>query len=82
VFVFSAACPIMALVTHAMLKMFGDEDLRAQTAALLLFSAGTFLNVATSHSVQGEAKHSHRSMGSIGLVVVGILIPATIAHWV
>ncbi|XP_061552129.1 zinc transporter ZIP9 isoform X1 [Phycodurus eques] len=88
--VFALAAPVLAMLTFLGLSQSSKEalsDINA-TGVAMLFSAGTFLYVATVHvlpEVGGVAGHSHGAPGGnggkslskveVGALVVGCLIP-------
>ncbi|KAF5369537.1 hypothetical protein D9758_002598 [Tetrapyrgos nigripes] len=75
--VFSASTPISAIATYAFLSFFGSGDHPDWTGIALLFSGGTFLNVATmvsSHS-ESNSKGDMTPQSRIILVVIGMFIP-------
>ncbi|XP_061699742.1 zinc transporter ZIP9 [Syngnathoides biaculeatus] len=85
--VFALAAPVLAMVTFLGLSQSSKEalsDINA-TGVAMLFSAGTFLYVATVHvlpEVGGVAGHSHGGNGGkslskveVGALVLGCLIP-------
>ncbi|KAK7469074.1 hypothetical protein VKT23_003568 [Stygiomarasmius scandens] len=78
---FSASTPISAIATYAFLSFFGSSTHPDWTGIALLFSGGTFLNVATmvsSHSEShGTGDITPRSR--ILLVVIGMFIPITLS---
>ncbi|XP_078464823.1 zinc transporter ZIP9 [Lampetra fluviatilis] len=65
--VFSLAAPVLAIVTFLVLSQSGKESASTvdATGVAMLFSAGTFLYVATVHVLPevGGAGHSHRPDG-------------------
>nr|XP_061798532.1 zinc transporter ZIP9 isoform X4 [Nerophis lumbriciformis] len=88
--VFALAAPVLAMLTFLGLSQSSKEalsDINA-TGVAMLFSAGTFLYVATVHvlpEVGGVAGHSHGTPGGnggkglskveVGALVLGCLIP-------
>ncbi|XP_077395901.1 zinc transporter ZIP9 [Festucalex cinctus] len=88
--VFALAAPVLAMLTFLGLSQSSKEalsDINA-TGVAMLFSAGTFLYVATVHvlpEVGGVAGHSHGAPGAnggkglskveVGALVLGCLIP-------
>ncbi|XP_008047204.1 zinc transporter ZIP9 isoform X1 [Carlito syrichta] len=90
--VFALAAPVMSMVTYLGLSKSSKEALSEvnATGVAMLFSAGTFLYVATVHVLPevGGAGHSHRpdSAGGRGLgrlevaaLVMGCLIPLVLS---
>ncbi|XP_054256311.1 zinc transporter ZIP9 isoform X1 [Indicator indicator] len=90
--VFALAAPVMSMVTYLGLSKSSKEALSEvnATGVAMLFSAGTFLYVATVHVLPevGGIAHSHRpeSTGGKGLsrlevaaLVVGCLIPLVLS---
>uniref|UniRef100_A0A673NNQ1 Zinc transporter ZIP9 n=1 Tax=Sinocyclocheilus rhinocerous TaxID=307959 RepID=A0A673NNQ1_9TELE len=91
--VFALAAPVLAMLTYAGLSQSSKEalsDVNA-TGVAMLFSAGTFLYVATVHvlpEVGGMGGHSHSPGGSagkglskveVGALVLGCLIPLVLS---
>ncbi|TRY57880.1 hypothetical protein DNTS_014398 [Danionella cerebrum] len=91
--VFALAAPVLAMLTYLGLSQSSKEalsDVNA-TGVAMLFSAGTFLYVATVHvlpEVGGMGGHSHSPGGStskglnkveVGALVVGCLIPLVLS---
>ncbi|XP_073683421.1 zinc transporter ZIP9 [Garra rufa] len=91
--VFALAAPVMAMLTYVGLSQSSKEalsDVNA-TGVAMLFSAGTFLYVATVHvlpEVGGMGGHSHSPGGSagkglskveVGALVLGCLIPLVLS---
>ncbi|XP_051724470.1 zinc transporter ZIP9 [Ctenopharyngodon idella] len=91
--VFALAAPVLAMLTYVGLSQSSKEalsDVNA-TGVAMLFSAGTFLYVATVHvlpEVGGMGGHSHSPGGSagkglskveVGALVVGCLIPLVLS---
>lgn len=90
--VFALAAPVMSMVTYLGLSKSSKEALSEvnATGVAMLFSAGTFLYVATVHVLPevGGIAHSHRpeSTGGKGLsrlevaaLVLGCLIPLVLS---
>ncbi|MBN3298828.1 zinc transporter ZIP9 [Amia ocellicauda] len=86
--VFALAAPVMSMVTYMGLSKSSKEALSEvnATGVAMLFSAGTFLYVATVHVLPevGGTGHSHATSGNAGkglsklevaALVVGCLIP-------
>uniref|UniRef100_F6XNK4 Zinc transporter ZIP9 n=1 Tax=Ciona intestinalis TaxID=7719 RepID=F6XNK4_CIOIN len=74
-FAFSLAAPLLAVLTFLLLNQKDKqllEDYNA-TGIAMLFSAGTFLYVATVH-VLPEVSHSNSGKGKLGLCDVFILV--------
>uniref|UniRef100_A0A8C1BG11 Zinc transporter ZIP9 n=2 Tax=Cyprinus carpio TaxID=7962 RepID=A0A8C1BG11_CYPCA len=91
--VFALAAPVLAMLTYVGLSQSSKEalsDVNA-TGVAMLFSAGTFLYVATVHvlpEVGGMGGHSHSPGGSagkglskveVGALVLGCLIPLVLS---
>ncbi|XP_060790720.1 zinc transporter ZIP9 isoform X2 [Neoarius graeffei] len=89
--VFALAAPVLAMLTFLGLSQSSKEalsDINA-TGVAMLFSAGTFLYVATVHvlpEVGGTGGHSHSAGGGKGLsrveilaLVIGCLIPLVLS---
>ncbi|KAM9356376.1 zinc transporter ZIP9 isoform 1-T1 [Pholidichthys leucotaenia] len=92
--VFALAAPVLAMLTFLGLSQSSKEalsDINA-TGVAMLFSAGTFLYVATVHvlpEVGGGGGHSHSSAGGnggkglskveVGALVLGCLIPLVLS---
>ncbi|XP_073721016.1 zinc transporter ZIP9-like [Misgurnus anguillicaudatus] len=91
--VFALAAPVMAMLTYVGLSQSSKEalsDVNA-TGVAMLFSAGTFLYVATVHvlpEVGGMGGHSHSPGGGggkglskveVGALVLGCLIPLVLS---
>jgi solute carrier family 39 (zinc transporter), member 9 len=83
--IFSLAAPMAALLTSFCISLFGVEDTHSMmfwTGVVLLFSAGTFLYVATIHILpeiynNPSSPHDKRLAAiQIILVVLGIFTPA------
>jgi len=86
--VFSLAAPVLALLTYLLLTLHGQGtlDTLAATGTAMLFSAGTFLYVATVHVLPEVTNvghgHSHGGEGKGGfskaelaMLVVGAIMP-------
>jgi len=86
--VFSLAAPILAIVTYLLLTLHGQGNLDtlSGTGTAMLFSAGTFLYVATVHVLPEVTNvghgHSHGGDGKAGFskaelmtLVVGAILP-------
>ncbi|KAF1752085.1 hypothetical protein GCK72_018639 [Caenorhabditis remanei] len=75
--VFSAAAPVAALVTFAIIMHMG-ESMRSEssTGVLMLFSAGTFLYVATVHVLPELANNKQTEYS----LVVDATSPSSIGH--
>ncbi|KAI8622734.1 ZIP zinc transporter-domain-containing protein [Chytriomyces sp. MP71] len=80
-FLFSIAAPVGAILTYGTLGQLGFEDvvaMRIYTGAALLFSAGTFLYVATVHVLpeiyagSGDGKLSVKQTAAL---VIGMFLP-------
>lgn len=96
-FVFSVAAPLMALVTYIILSQRSAESVTdiKTTGIAMLFSAGTFLYVATVHVLPevsaGQVRHTnpdgtvviheHKGFKSVELlaIVVGSIIPVLLS---
>uniref|UniRef100_A0A673C1Z3 Zinc transporter ZIP9 n=1 Tax=Sphaeramia orbicularis TaxID=375764 RepID=A0A673C1Z3_9TELE len=90
--VFALAAPVLAMLTFVGLSQSSKEalsDVNA-TGVAMLFSAGTFLYVATVHVLPevGGAGHSHSPTGNggkglskveVGALVLGCLIPLVLS---
>ncbi|KAM3871521.1 zinc transporter ZIP9 isoform 3-T3 [Diretmus argenteus] len=91
--VFALAAPVLAMITFLGLSQSSKEalsDVNA-TGVAMLFSAGTFLYVATVHVLPevGGAGHSHAAAGGnggkglskveVGALVLGCLIPLVLS---
>ncbi|XP_046711628.1 zinc transporter ZIP9 isoform X2 [Silurus meridionalis] len=89
--VFALAAPVLSMITFLGLSQSSKEALSNinATGVAMLFSAGTFLYVATVHvlpEVGGMGGHSHSSGGGKGLskvevlaLVIGCLIPLVLS---
>lgn len=75
--VFSAAAPLAALVTFVLIMQMG-ESMRSEssTGVLMLFSAGTFLYVATVHVLPELANNKQTEYS----LVVDATAPSSIGH--
>uniref|UniRef100_A0A915JGA8 Uncharacterized protein n=1 Tax=Romanomermis culicivorax TaxID=13658 RepID=A0A915JGA8_ROMCU len=93
--IFALSAPVAALVTYIFIAKGGPTSLTSlhSTGVLLLFSAGTFLYVATVHVLpeitSSNSGHSHGGGGYSGLkinellaLVVGAILPTvlTVGH--
>ncbi|MEQ2268078.1 hypothetical protein XENORESO_014833 [Xenotaenia resolanae] len=91
--VFALAAPVLAMITFLGLSQSSKEalsDINA-TGVAMLFSAGTFLYVATVHVLPevGGGGHSHAPAGGnggmglskveVGALVLGCLIPLVLS---
>lgn len=85
--IFSLAAPIAALFTYTFLYGYGNtlEDMGKWTGILLLFSAGTFLYVATVHILpeiyerKGGGKEGRLTLTQVGCLLGGIFAPLLLA---
>ncbi|XP_027028988.1 zinc transporter ZIP9 isoform X1 [Tachysurus fulvidraco] len=89
--IFALAAPVLAMITFLGLSQSSKEALSNvnATGVAMLFSAGTFLYVATVHvlpEVGGTGGHSHSAGGGKGLsklevlaLVIGCLIPLVLS---
>lgn len=87
--IFALAAPALAIVTFLLLTVHGRENLDtfSATGIAMLFSAGTFLYVATVHVLPevtslGKDHSSGFSKSELGMLVVGAILPLflTIGH--
>ncbi|KAK6753515.1 hypothetical protein RB195_012855 [Necator americanus] len=79
--VFSCAAPFAAIITFIVLETIGNESIsssESSTGVLMLFSAGTFLFVATVHVLPELAHHGRTSIDYT--LVVDAQSPATAGH--
>ncbi|ORZ40604.1 ZIP zinc transporter-domain-containing protein [Catenaria anguillulae PL171] len=79
---FSLAAPLAAITTFLALRGGGgnDRDIAKWTGLLLLFSAGSFLYVATVHVLPEvlARRGGHLSAGQVAAMVVGMMVPILI----
>lgn len=77
--IFSLAAPVMAIITYFGISQEGKQDMSTMnaTALAMLFSAGTFLYVATVHVLPEVTKDSQHGFSRKELValIVGIVLP-------
>lgn len=80
--IFALAAPVLALVTFLLLTIHGRENLDtfSATGIAMLFSAGTFLYVATVHVLPevtslGKDHSSGFSKSELAMLVVGAILP-------
>ncbi|CAL8111021.1 unnamed protein product [Orchesella dallaii] len=77
--VFSLAAPVMAIITYFGISQEGKQDTTTMnaTALAMLFSAGTFLYVATVHVLPEVTKDSQNgfSRKEMLCLIVGIMLP-------
>lgn len=87
--IFALAAPVLAIVTFLLLTIHGRENLDtfSATGVAMLFSAGTFLYVATVHVLPevtslGKDHNSGFSKSELAMLVVGAILPLflTIGH--
>eukprot|EP00128_Syssomonas_multiformis_P005372 Colp12_sorted_trinity150504_noHs@23972 len=73
---FAAAAPLGAVLTYAILSggIIVLENTSHSTGLALLFSAGTFLYVATIH-VLPEAQHEHSGYKGALATIIGLIMP-------
>ncbi|EYC21786.1 hypothetical protein Y032_0018g3531 [Ancylostoma ceylanicum] len=79
--VFACAAPFAAIITFIILQSIGSESIsssESSTGILMLFSAGTFLFVATVHVLPELTNHGKTSMDYT--LVVDAQSPATAGH--
>ncbi|RCN40070.1 metal cation transporter, ZIP family [Ancylostoma caninum] len=79
--VFACAAPFAAVITFIILQSIGSESIsssESSTGILMLFSAGTFLFVATVHVLPELTNHGKTSMDYT--LVVDAQSPATAGH--
>ncbi|KAJ3254608.1 hypothetical protein HDU77_003988 [Chytriomyces hyalinus] len=82
---FSLAAPIGAILTFCILSQLGFEDaiaMRIYTGVALLFSAGTFLYVATVHVLPEIYEDGRLSGAQTAALIVGMFVPMlmTVEH--
>lgn len=77
--IFSLAAPVMAIITYFGISQEGKQDMSTMnaTALAMLFSAGTFLYVATVHVLPEVTKDSQNgfSRKETIVLIVGIMLP-------
>ena len=75
---FSASTPITALLTYIVIGGSDPQLLQFRTGLLLLFSAGTFVYVATVHilpEIVSNSQHNKLSTLQIVLLLIGMFTP-------
>ncbi|XP_028398622.1 zinc transporter ZIP9-B-like [Dendronephthya gigantea] len=89
-FIFSMAAPVLAILTYTCLSQSGKELFSSVngTGLAMLFSAGTFLYVATVHVLpettnlahnstgsEGSSGHEHHKKSDLIALIIGIIFP-------
>jgi zinc transporter 9 len=76
--IFSASTPISAILTYLLIGSTDQHLLQFRTGLLLLFSAGTFVYVATVHilpEISSSSQHQKLSPMQIFLLLLGMFTP-------